>query len=213
MPEKVPKLVSPLLILRESFAQSERQTQKSILESRLNCLSPRQQIIFNTIYEALKSLKHPQSRILKVHILFLLNEFSALEIEKELNFFVSQSLIRVFPIVHVIGYNYLEIEEHSFDIPPRVNKIKQSLYKFKYMYPQLSEAQKSIISLYLESVRMLNENKDSVHTPVLKIVHELLLDEMQESLKNHSMSTKIQSEINNRESSFNKLMSKQNNNN
>jgi hypothetical protein len=75
------------------------------------------------------------------------------------------------------------------------------------MYPQLSEAQKSIISLYLESVRMLNENKDSVHTPVLKIVHELLLDEMQESLKNHSMSSKIQNQIHNSNTDYERLIS------
>jgi hypothetical protein len=79
------------------------------------------------------------------------------------------------------------------------------------MYPQLSENQKSIISLYLDSVRMLNENKDPIHTPVLKIVHELLLDEMQESLKNHSMSTKIQNQIHNSNTDYQKLISPNNN--
>jgi hypothetical protein len=79
------------------------------------------------------------------------------------------------------------------------------------MYPQLSESQKSIISLYLDSVRMLNENKDPSHTPVLKIVHELLLDEMQESLKNHSMSAKIQNQIHNSNTDYQNLIYPHNN--
>jgi hypothetical protein len=78
------------------------------------------------------------------------------------------------------------------------------------MYPQLSESQKSVISLYLESVRILNENKDSAHTPVLKVVHELLLDELQESLKNHSMASKIQYNIHNRNTDYEILISPNN---
>jgi hypothetical protein len=79
------------------------------------------------------------------------------------------------------------------------------------MYPQLSESQKSVISLYLQAVQLLNDNKDPVHTPVLTTVHDLLLDELKESLKNHSLGDKIQAQINSRDSSYNKLMSQHTN--
>jgi hypothetical protein len=81
------------------------------------------------------------------------------------------------------------------------------------MYPQLTESQKSVISLYLQTIELLNNNKDPAHNAVLMSVYDLLLDELKESLKNHSLGEKIIQYEKTRDSQFNRIMSHHNSDN
>lgn len=78
------------------------------------------------------------------------------------------------------------------------------------MYPQLTESQKSVIGLYLQTIDLMNNNKDPAHNAVLHSVYDLLLDELKESLKNHTLVEKILQYEKTRDSQFNRIMSHHN---